>query len=156
MVLVFSGFLLKIPLKCSAGFATLVITRIFEHFPSDNCFRFGSSWFSLSFILSWSSFTTGSGSIWAESLIYFSIIGKYKYWTFWLFINVLKSWIICKKKLLKRLKMSNSTMCYHFHFLGMNYLTKYIDHTTIGGSPWSSTFTIRENTIKCAKTNISL
>ena len=25
----------------------------------------------------------------------------------------------------------NSTMCYHFHFLGMNYLTKYIDHRTI-------------------------
>ena len=27
--------------------------------------------------------------------------------------------------------MSNSTMCYHFHFLGMNYLTKYIDHKII-------------------------
>ena len=25
----------------------------------------------------------------------------------------------------------NSTMCYHFHFFGMNYLTKYIDHRTI-------------------------
>ena len=22
-------------------------------------------------------------------------------------------------------------MCYHFHFLGMNYLTKYIDHKII-------------------------